>query len=128
MMDLFLEHYGMEGTELATAAMLKLYITDDENRKKALGKALGLGSIVDNAGFTDDIEIYAAQLAVLINQAKAYCARKVQDSDYTDVVCVKAVSYMDQVNGRRIAQGISAGLVDFLVDCYSLENVHRRMT
>lgn len=93
MMDLFLEHYGMEGTELATAAMLKLYITDDENRKKALGKALGLGSIVDNAGFTDDIEIYAAQLAVLINQAKAYCARKVQDSDYTDVVCQSSQLY-----------------------------------
>lgn len=119
MKDLFPERYGLEGVELAGAAMLKLYISNDENAKKALGEALGLGSIVGNPRFSEDIEIDAAQLAVLIDRAKAYCAGKVQDSDFAADVCVKAVSYMELVNGRRIVQEISAGLVDFLMDCFS---------
>ena len=91
----------------------------DENAEKALGEALGLGSIVGNPRFTEDIEIDAVQLAVLIDRAKAYCAGRVQDSDFAADVCVKAVSYMELVNGRRIVQEISAGLVDFLMDCFS---------
>lgn len=119
MKDLFPERYGLEGVELAGAAMLKLYISNDENAEKALGEALGLGSIVGNPRFTEDIEIDAVQLAVLIDRAKAYCAGRVQDSDFAADVCVKAVSYMELVNGRRIVQEISAGLVDFLMDCFS---------
>lgn len=118
MKDLFPERYGLEGVELATAAMLKLYISNDENAKQALGEALGLGSIVGNPRFTEDIEIDAVQLAVLIDRAKAYCTGRVQDSDFAADVCVKSVSYMELVNGRRIVQEISAGLVDFLMDCY----------
>lgn len=118
MKGLFPERYGLEGVELAAAAMLKLYISNDENAKKALGEALGLGSIVGDPRFTEGIEIDAAQLTLLIDRAKAYCAGKVQDSDFAAVVCVKAVSYMELVNGRRIVQEISAGLVNFLMDCY----------
>ena len=118
MMDFFPERYGLEGVELAAAAMLKLYISDDENAKKALGEALGLDSTVGNGSLAAGIEIDAAQLAVLIDRAKAYCAGKVQDSDFASDVCVKAASYMDQVKGKRIVQEISAGLVDFLIDCY----------
>lgn len=118
MKDLFPERYGLEGVELAAAAMLKLYISNDENAKKALGDTLGLRSTVDNGSLAADIEIDAAQLAVLIDRAKAYCAGKVQDSDFASDVCVKAASYMDQVKGKRIVQEISAGMVDFLMDCH----------
>lgn len=95
MKDLFPEQHGLNGHELAAAAMVKFYI-NEVGAKDELENIMGS-------------EVDGAALADLIDRAAAYCAERTKGSD------VEAL--MQKVSGKGIVQNISVEMLEFLTDC-----------
>lgn len=93
MKGLLPEEYGLNGRELAAAAVVKFYVGEVDGTRKELEGIMGNGSVDGLA------------LAAFIDRAVAYSNGRAQ------------IEELMQVKGSLIVQDIGVDLLDFLMDC-----------
>ena len=115
MKDLFPERYGLEGVELAAAAMLKLYISNDENAK-TVGDILAAedDSVSrDSLDNEENYRIFKQGLNVLLTGVKSRDRRIILKKFGIGIVRPlqpNAIAVQDDLSVARISQIINSTL------------------